>query len=258
MYVLLCRPDGWLYDKEAILEYILHQKKEIARKMKEYEKQKKQLEEEEVKKNNQKTQTSLKRFAETENSITTKPINPFTNGPPAKKQKLTQTESEPMPGCSKDSDDSSNNTTTKDLPSFWIPSLTPDAKPTLVKKPSKQVLCPMSGKPLKVKDLIDIEFVLIKDKDDKRSLVTKDARYMCAVTHDVLSNSTPCAILKTSRKVITMECINKLIKKDMVDPLTETKITDSDIIQLQRGGTGYAETGVDLYAKKYRPVMMAS
>jgi hypothetical protein len=35
-----CRQDGYLYDKEAILEYILKQKKEIARKQKEYEKQK--------------------------------------------------------------------------------------------------------------------------------------------------------------------------------------------------------------------------
>ena len=34
------RPQGYLYDKEAILEYILHQKREIARKMKEFERQK--------------------------------------------------------------------------------------------------------------------------------------------------------------------------------------------------------------------------
>ena len=37
------RPQGYLYDKEAILEYILHQKREIARKMKEYERQKNKI-----------------------------------------------------------------------------------------------------------------------------------------------------------------------------------------------------------------------
>lgn len=37
-------PDGYLYDKEAILEYILHQKREIARHMKEYERQKRKEE----------------------------------------------------------------------------------------------------------------------------------------------------------------------------------------------------------------------
>lgn len=30
----LCSPDGYLYEREAILEYILHQKREIARQMK--------------------------------------------------------------------------------------------------------------------------------------------------------------------------------------------------------------------------------
>lgn len=34
MLLSLCRPDGYLYEREAILEYILHQKKEIARQMK--------------------------------------------------------------------------------------------------------------------------------------------------------------------------------------------------------------------------------
>lgn len=36
------RKDGYLFDKEAILEYVLTKKKECARKLKEYEKQKQQ------------------------------------------------------------------------------------------------------------------------------------------------------------------------------------------------------------------------
>ncbi|XP_013856571.1 nitric oxide synthase-interacting protein, partial [Austrofundulus limnaeus] len=36
-------PHGYLYEKQAILEYILHQKTEIAKKMKAYEKQKQAL-----------------------------------------------------------------------------------------------------------------------------------------------------------------------------------------------------------------------
>jgi nitric oxide synthase-interacting protein len=36
----LSRQEGYLYDKEAVLEYIVHKKKEIAQKLKEYEKQK--------------------------------------------------------------------------------------------------------------------------------------------------------------------------------------------------------------------------
>lgn len=48
----------------------------------------------------------------------------------------------------------------------------------------------MSGKPIKMKDLINVKFTLVNDKDDKRSLIVKDdERYMCAITKDVLKNS---------------------------------------------------------------------
>lgn len=56
----------------------------------------------------------------------------------------------------------------------------------------------MSGKPIKIKDLIEVKFREIADPDDKASLITKKERYMCAVTHDVLSNSIPVAVLKTT------------------------------------------------------------
>lgn len=56
----------------------------------------------------------------------------------------------------------------------------------------------MSGKPIKMKDLIPVKFTEVKDPDDKKSLITKTVRYMCPVTHDVLSNSIPAAVLKTT------------------------------------------------------------
>lgn len=36
---LYCRPDGYLYDKESILEYVIAKKKEIAKQQKTYDKQ---------------------------------------------------------------------------------------------------------------------------------------------------------------------------------------------------------------------------
>lgn len=54
----------------------------------------------------------------------------------------------------------------------------------------------MSGKSLKVKDLIDVKFTAVKDPDNKKSIIARENRYMCAVTHDILSNSIPCAVLK--------------------------------------------------------------
>lgn len=34
--------------------------------------------------------------------------------------------------------------------------------------------------------------------------------------------------------VVTMECVEKLIKKDMLDPINGKKMTDKDILPLQR------------------------
>lgn len=84
----------------------------------------------------------------------------------------------------------------KKLPSFWVPTKTPTAKKVSMVKPDSTIFCPLSGKPLKLKDLIDVKFTLVKDPDDKKSLILKENRYMCAVTHDILSNSVPCAVLR--------------------------------------------------------------
>ena len=132
-----------------------------------------------------------------------------------------------------------NGQQAKQLPSFWIPSLTPAAKKSDLKKPDQHVYCPISGKPITMRDLIDVKFKLANDVDpNKRPLVAVKDRYVCAVTGDLLGNSVPCAVLRTSGNVVTMDCVNRLIKLDMVDPVTGQTLKDNDIISMERGGTG--------------------
>ncbi|KAJ8943170.1 hypothetical protein NQ318_008034 [Aromia moschata] len=101
----------------------------------------------------------------------------------------------------------------KELPSFWIPSKTPSAEKSKLEKPDSTIYCPISHRPLKVKDLVDVKFTPVNDPNDKKSIHTRENRYMCAVTHDILSNSVPCAVLKPTGDVVTLECIEKIIKK---------------------------------------------
>ncbi len=57
----------------------------------------------------------------------------------------------------------------------------------------------MSNKPISMKDLVDVKFKLFEEKDEpKKSLVAKTDRYVCALTNDILNNSVPCVVLKTS------------------------------------------------------------
>jgi len=229
-------PDGHLYDKEPILENILHQKREIARKMKEYEKQKRKRQKEELEKSKTADAEKYKKFLEKQSAAT-------------KVQADT----------SKDAAASVSNIQhgrDKELPSFWIPSLTPNSKPTEISKPDETVRCSMSGKALRLKDLIPVKFSLAKD-GDSRSLITKDGRYVCAVTNDLLGNSVPCAVMKTSGNVVTLDCVERIIKKDWIDPTNGMKLKEKDIIPLQRGATGFAGAGISLEAKKAGAVMQA-
>lgn len=233
-------PDGYIFEKEAILEYILHQKKEIARQMKAYEKQKTQRKAEVQELQKAAKESKVKGFLEKETSIISKPLNPFMGG--------TQPSMSNKP--SREDQD-------KQLPSFWIPSLTPEAKATTLKKPDKTVYCPMSGKPLKMKDLIPVKFTPVDETLDRVGLINRQDRYICAVTRDMLGNSVPCAVLRPSGAVVTLECVEKLIKKDMQDPINGESLSEKDIIVIQRGGTGFAGSGVQLEAKESRPVMQA-
>lgn len=226
-------PEGYLFDKEAVLEYILHQKRDISKKLKEFEKQKTKQQKEAAELADAEKRSMLKTFVE--------------------KQSMS-TKGEQAAGTSSVSNMVAGRD--KDLPSFWIPSLTPESSATKLKKPDETVRCPMSGKPIKLKDLIPVTFTLAKD-GDKRALIAKDVRYVCAVTNDILNNSVPCAVLRTSGNVVTVECIEKIIKKDMIDPTNGKKLTDKDIIPLQRGATGFAGAGITLEAKLERPVMTA-
>ncbi|XP_047344812.1 nitric oxide synthase-interacting protein homolog [Vespa velutina] len=229
--------DGYLFDKEAILEYILTKKREYGRKLKEYEKQKHKEEEELHERTVNEELLKLQNFLKSEKNIVSRT-----------KSKTNQ---------SNTSVSNMSNGKDKALPSFWIPSKTPEAKKIKLQKPNKTVYCPLSGKPLKLNDLISVKFTEVKDPDDNKSLIVKQARYMCPITHDILSNSVPCAVIKTTGHVITMECVEKIIKKEWINPLDGSKLTEADIICLQRGGTGYSAVNDSLEGKHERPVLQA-
>jgi len=276
--------DGFLFDKQAILEYIIHQKKLNARKLKEYQKQLERKQQEADELTAQDEQKKLNKFLEKEATYS---VNQAVKNLVASKEEGATLPSFATTTPKTSSSSSSNRTTKNDdddyerelqtptssssnasalnnmdgrqakaLPSFWIPSLTPAAKKTELKKPDQHVYCPISGKPISMKDLIDVKFKLANDVNpDKRPLVAVKDRYVCAVTGDLLGNSVPCAVLRTSGNVVTMDSVNRLIKLDMIDPITGETLRDEDIIPMQRGGTGYSGSGVQLDAKLPKPAM---
>ncbi|XP_072463410.1 nitric oxide synthase-interacting protein isoform X2 [Notamacropus eugenii] len=120
-------PDGFLYEREAILEYILHQKREIARQTKAYEKQRGAQKEERRELSRAAAQDQLRGFLEKEAAIVSRPLNPFT-------PRTGASPGEPQLGPNS-GPEAGDKEKAKELPSFWIPSLTPEAKATKLEKP---------------------------------------------------------------------------------------------------------------------------
>ncbi|CAH1970480.1 unnamed protein product [Acanthoscelides obtectus] len=232
--------DGYLFDKEVILEYIIKKKNEYSKKLKDYEKRKKKEEDELTQQKVNEVEKKVSSFLKEEDNIVSKRIAGFQSDKPSTSTSISN--------MAEGRD--------KDLPSFWVPSMTPSAEKKKLEKPDPTIYCPISNKPLKVKDLVDVKFTPVPD-DDKKSIHVKENRYMCAVTHDILSNSVPCAVLRPTGDVVTLECVEKIIKKDWTHPLTSKKLTEKDIIVMQRGGTGYALTNCKLEAKHERPALQA-
>ena len=69
---------------------------------------------------------------------------------------------------------------TKLTRNFWIPAMTPEAKPEKVEKPDPNVYCPTSGKRLKIKDLIPVKFTPV----DKSKYGTSPRRTLRASQPD--------------------------------------------------------------------------
>jgi len=233
-------PQGYIFDKEAIIKFFLDKKATYNKQMKEYEKQKEAEVTETREFIEEEKAIEKAKFEEREKNIVTKRVEAFKN---------------------KDDEEAGGSISNmtegrkRHLPAFWMPSMVPTAKKSKLEKPEKTVYCPISRKPIKMKEFTDIKWTYVRDPDEKRSLISRDERYQCAVTGDVFNDSSHCAVLKNTGHVVTVECVNKIIKKDWTHPLTGEKLEEKDIIYVQRGATGYAAANDELMAEKHRPTM---
>jgi nitric oxide synthase-interacting protein len=259
-------PQGYIFDKESILTFIVDKKKEYDKKLKKYEAQ---LEEEKQNfrdTDNKEEEDKRKRFEATEKNIVTKRVDAFKQEAGFKSVSNTAT-----------------GELKRHLPAFWMPAMGPQAKKTKLTKPDKTVYCPMSRQPLRAKDLIDVKWTMVRDPDVKTSVISREERYQCAVTGDTLYNCTPAAVLRPTGDVVssglvglladstcrqvTVECVDKIIRKDMRHPLTGQSLKEKEIIPiqvrtalgyttalhcipLQRGATGFSSANQNLIAEK--------
>nr|CDS33886.1 CDP diacylglycerol glycerol 3 phosphate [Hymenolepis microstoma] len=241
--------DGFIYDRAAILEYIISQKADIKRREKIYAKQLDRAQRQAIEKKKAERDEKARAFM----ALNTLDTHSKASAQAAEsaalaiisKGRLTSLESDYKPGTAA---------------SFWtnIPSAAesnndvPD-----IPKPDTTIRCPMSGKPIRYKDLVTVKFTNFvpddKGASGNRSTTSNEIRRICAVSSDPLTSATPCFVLRPSGAVVTREVVEKIIKKDMVDPISGSKLTDADLIQVQTGCGGFADGRSVLTATRVAP-----
>ena len=224
-------PSGVLFDKGAVIEYILTRKREIERETKAWEAQ-------------QAGETSSAAAAAA--AAQESRISEFV----AQQEGLSQADlrarggNKPVVTAA-----SMGRTLVADTgvhaadTSFWVATNTPGAKER-VDKPDGVVRCPVTNEPLRLKAMIPVKFTTAEEGDTAADLVGKAAkeRYVCPLSKKALTNANPATVLRPSGRVVSTQCVKDFIRKDMIDPFTDppTKLKEKDLIALRVEGTGFA------------------
>eukprot|EP00192_Tetraselmis_astigmatica_P014249 CAMPEP_0117675388 /NCGR_PEP_ID=MMETSP0804-20121206/15577_1 /TAXON_ID=1074897 /ORGANISM="Tetraselmis astigmatica, Strain CCMP880" /LENGTH=307 /DNA_ID=CAMNT_0005484385 /DNA_START=301 /DNA_END=1224 /DNA_ORIENTATION=- len=231
-------PEGVVYSREAILEYFLQQKKVHKRKLAAWEAQQQELATKRAEKEAIAAESRLIAF-DRKNHMGVSDTS-AKNLVEAIEQEVEAMQ-DTKKGAKSSGNIASNAERLKEMKAFWLPSKTPEAEKT-VDKPSSDVMCPCSGKKLRMKDLVLLKFTKVPEGES--------GRYMDPVTKDTFTNRSKLVCLKPTGDVMLEETYKKLVKPE--GNFNGTKIREKDVINLRGGGTGFAQHDGDrTQSKKY-------
>eukprot|EP00439_Symbiodinium_sp_Y106_P053107 s5404_g7.t1 len=243
-------PDGHIFDREAILEYLLQQKLDIQAEQKKFEEQERQREQRLLSADKEVQLKELEAFTNAEQGLLSQDhrhkraleqVDAVREGVPEKKLRrgelLVVDKSQLR------------------AKSFWTKEFTPTAAPTEVKKVDATTRCPMTGKKLKVKDLIPVKMEIadqkLMDQGGGKGV------YCCAVSKNAIIHQ-QALLLKPSGVVILESVWKDIVSKEMKCPVTGKKLRgEEDLLKLERGGSGFSAHN-DVEAKSFTMIRSAT
>jgi nitric oxide synthase-interacting protein len=238
-------PSGYIYERSSMLEYLLTKTQELKQQERDYEKYRSQQEASNEEEAEKKRKSEVERF-ESAQKVTT-----------AKKQKT--------------------ETNVLKRTSYWLADMQPnnDGDDTAISSrqktpPPKRPPSPNTQKPLRRKDLIELE---LKRKSSSSSKTTKggskddkDDPVLCAISEKEISTQQAIALVTVTKGSnsekhpahVVLEDVYRDLKIDQekvpMCPVTGRKIRQ--VLKLQRGGSSFASAdGRSVEAKLYRPTM---
>lgn len=244
-------PDGNIFDREAILECLLQQKLEIQAQQKKFDEQERKKEQRLKALDQEDELRQLEEFTRAEQGLLSQDLR--------HKRALEQAES-------KGSDGGPEKKLRKGellkvdkselrAKSFWTKEFTPTAAPTEIKKVDTSTRCPVTGKKLKVKDLISVKM----DVADQKLLDQGGGKgvFCCAVSKNPIVFQ-QALLLKPSGVVILESVWKDIVSKEMKCPVTGKKLNgEEDILKLTTGGSGFSAHN-DVEAKSFSMIRSAT
>ena len=246
-------PSGHLYSREAILEYLVAKKDALAKQRDAYNAQQaaRAAQAEEVA--GGAAAAAAAAFAAQELSVAS------ARGSLGKRKREDKAvfqlkeKKRVISGLSKAVDDESYEQKRQDIKrtSWWLPEFTPEGQEVTVPKPPKRPPSPVTGRPLRLKDLVPVRFAVDTEADALGGSGT--GRLICAVSKKQLS-SQPTVLIAKSGEVMLASVFEKLAKPTMTCPVTGKTFKPSDVILLRSGASGFAGGGAK-EVSVYKPAL---
>ena len=215
-------PDGVLYERQAILENLVQQKKEYAHKLARYEAKQ------------QERRLVADVAAREEEQARVDDFHRMNNGGGGRSTATG------AGGTSASGADPA-----REMKAFWLPSKTPEA-PEALEKPSSDTVCPSTGRKLRLKDLLPVVFTAAPASEPT-------GRFMCPLCKETFTNVTRIVVLQPRGEATCEECYSRFVRVDGAYDGRPVK----GVIRLERGGTGFAATSA-VEAKAYAPLGIGS
>jgi nitric oxide synthase-interacting protein len=131
--------------------------------------------------------------------------------------------------------------------SFWLSDFAPEATADRVTEPPRRPNSPFSGRALRLKDLKSVS--LVRDSDEDAT----SRSFLCAVSRKRLTTQEVVAITRTG-SVMLASSYEEFARGDMVDPVKGGKFKEKDVVRLRKAASGYSASG-KVEAKTYTATM---
>jgi len=241
----LCCPRGDMFCKLCIYSSLVAQKDTIKRKMAQYEAQKLEEENKELKKQQEKDIQKVMQFYRLETgSIADMSKQAARNVVQLGESDIGHLATESRQTVAQEVAEEETK-----LSCFWIPNLIPDHSKKKIEAPPKHTFCPTCNKKLRKKTLKPIKFTLIQGRT-KEPTDAGDQNYSCCSCRKTFTNVHKKYHLRRCGHVVCKDCVTRLFKKELSCPLCSEPFRKKDLVMLKNAGTGFVASGAQAVAKK--------